>query len=488
MLTGSATTEELRVNSFTSGAQNRPTIAHSGDDIYIAWDGKGADDNRGLFLAAINGTTTETHVGDSPSLTQRHATLATGADGRLVVGWQERREEGGGWGARAQVYGDDLAEMGSEMHANQTTRGLQAGTAAAILDDHSVVLSWYGRGPGDNRGIFTRMYDANGVAVTDEQLANITTRARQSRPAIASLGSGYVLNWDGYGEADNRGVYSRFVMGGPANNPPMLVEDIPDQTAVTETTFSFDISAFFADPDPGDVLSYSVLETLPSWLTFDGVTGTFLGTPQVTDLGSVSLTVQAADLAGATVSDTFLLSVIDETSEYNLIGAVFGDTNGNGMVDGGEGGIGGVEVALEDNGGTVATTMTDPDGSYAFTVVGGNYTVVVTQPDDSTQTADPDAVFDNQTSVALAADTSGIDFGYNRTPIVTAIPDGNATVDTAFSYSIASFYSDPDGGALSFTSVDPLPTWLSLSTSGTFSGTPSASDLGTVAVMGHRYR
>ncbi|MEM8677988.1 MAG: putative Ig domain-containing protein [Planctomycetota bacterium] len=480
---GTPTSGEQRVNEFSSGAQNRPAIADAGETIYIAWDGKGAASNRGIYLATINDDTREMQIGTNTSGTQRAASLATGADGRVVVGWQERPENQGGWGTRAQIYDANLEAMGVEMHANQTTRGLQAGTSAAVLDDGSVVLGWYGRGEGDNLGIFTRSFDDSGSPLTGEQLTNITTRARQSRPAVAASGNGYVMAWDGYGDADSRGVYARFVLGDPSNNPPMLVEPIPDQTALASESFTFDITAFFADPDVGDVLTYGVLETLPSWLDFNETTGTFSGTPQASDIGGTNLTVQAIDTSGASVDDTFQLSVVDDSSEFMLGGTLFADTNGNGVADSGESGLAGVTVSLESDGMTIATTMTSSDGSYGFTSVGGNYTIVVDPPASSMQTADPDGSFDDQTTVALSADTTGLDFGYNRTPLATTIPDGMAQSDVAFSYVISSFFSDPDGGELSFASLNSLPAWLSLSSSGTFTGTPSLGDVGTTAVM-----
>jgi len=78
--------------------------------------------------------------------------------------------------------------------------------------------------------------------------------------------------------------------------------------------------------------------------------------------------------------------------------------------------LGGVTVTLEDGSGNViATTTTNPDGSYEFDgLASGNYVVVVTPP-AGTQTEDPDASADSQTAITLSTGGSSVgnDFGYN---------------------------------------------------------------------------
>ena len=101
---------------------------------------------------------------------------------------------------------------------------------------------------------------------------------------------------------------------------------------------------------------------------------------------------------------------------------VWNDTDGDGVQDAGEDGIAGVTVILSDGSCTIGvdcpTTTTDSDGYYAFSgLSAGTYTVIV---DSSTltagaeQTGDPDAAFDNQHTVTVAAGDvyDDADFGY----------------------------------------------------------------------------
>ncbi|MGB0383793.1 MAG: SdrD B-like domain-containing protein [Ardenticatenaceae bacterium] len=69
-------------------------------------------------------------------------------------------------------------------------------------------------------------------------------------------------------------------------------------------------------------------------------------------------------------------------------GKVFNDTNGNGLFDAGELGIGGVTVRLFDAAGNVEETTTSGDGTYLFEgVTGGFYGVIETDPSGYSSTS-----------------------------------------------------------------------------------------------------
>ena len=76
----------------------------------------------------------------------------------------------------------------------------------------------------------------------------------------------------------------------------------------------------------------------------------------------------------------------------------------------------------------------------------------------------------------------------NAPTVANTIPNQAATVATSFSYVFpANTFDDVDGDTLSYMATEPddtaLPTWLTFATTtGTFSGTPAAADVGTVSV------
>jgi Tol biopolymer transport system component/Ca2+-binding RTX toxin-like protein len=100
------------------------------------------------------------------------------------------------------------------------------------------------------------------------------------------------------------------------NDAPISVNAIANQTATEDNAFSFTFDAnTFSDVDAGDSLSYNATlangAPLPSWLSFNGATRAFSGTPTNGDVGIVSLKVTATDIAGATTEDIFNLEVLN---------------------------------------------------------------------------------------------------------------------------------------------------------------------------------
>ena len=103
----------------------------------------------------------------------------------------------------------------------------------------------------------------------------------------------------------------------PPNQPPVVANPIPDQTASAGVAFSYAFPAnTFSDPNAGTTLTYTATldggGSLPGWLTFTGSTRTFSGTPALANLGSINIRVTASDGApGGTVSDVFALNVTE---------------------------------------------------------------------------------------------------------------------------------------------------------------------------------
>ena len=99
----------------------------------------------------------------------------------------------------------------------------------------------------------------------------------------------------------------RITIKGTINNTPTVATEIPNQTAMSGTAFSYQVpAATFADAD-GDTLTYTATladgTALPSWLSFSAATRTFSGTPTAAE--TVSVKVTASDGNGGSDSDTF---------------------------------------------------------------------------------------------------------------------------------------------------------------------------------------
>ncbi|MDZ4074617.1 MAG: putative Ig domain-containing protein [Hylemonella sp.] len=153
----------------------------------------------------------------------------------------------------------------------------------------------YSRYANDGHGnTTTQFFDAdnnllNYVVVNDDGQGNVHTSTFDAAGGLIS---------DSWGHANS------------APEATLITADAAQQG--THYTFHIPAGAF-ADPDAGDILSYSAKladgSPLPSWLVFDVQTQTFIGTPQNADVGVVPVAVTATDLAGESVTATFEINV-----------------------------------------------------------------------------------------------------------------------------------------------------------------------------------
>ena len=147
--------------------------------------------------------------------------------------------------------------------------------------------------------------------------ANVTLDATRSNNEDAGGVTGWsiadifdVKSASNVWETNFRGAAFRVTIKGTSgsNTAPTVATEIPNQTAMSGTAFSYEVpAATFADADAGDTLTYTATldddSALPSWLSFAPATRTFSGTPTAAE--TVSVKVTASDGNGGSVSDTF---------------------------------------------------------------------------------------------------------------------------------------------------------------------------------------
>ena len=99
---------------------------------------------------------------------------------------------------------------------------------------------------------------------------------------------------------------------------PTLSSPVPDQVATQGKKFTFSIPVgTFLDTDDIDRTRLKLNVTLeddtalPDWLKFDGKNNTLKGTPKNGDVDQLRLKLLATDTGGETVSDPFLLTVLN---------------------------------------------------------------------------------------------------------------------------------------------------------------------------------
>ena len=291
----------------------------------------------------------------------------------------------------------------------------------------------------------------------------------------------------------------RYAMDGempaPQANLAPVSSQIGEHTVQEDdASFQLNVSDAFVDPE-GQQLSFAATmadgSALPSWLNFDGTTGTFSGTPSNDNVGSLSLQVKATDPGGLSVAQTFNL-VVQNTNDAPTATA--------GAVD---------AMATQDQAFSMtlaADTFADVDATdsltYTATLADGGALPSWLQFDASTLTLSgtpANADVGNLAVNIIATDGSnasamkGVNLSVanvNDAPTVAhGIGNQTAREDAPFSFVVpANTFADVDVGdsmALSATLANgaALPSWLNFDVAtGTFSGTPTNADVGTLGV------
>ena len=269
------------------------------------------------------------------------------------------------------------------------------------------------------------------------------------------------------------------VLPSDVNQPPVVVETLPDQTMTAESTLHVDVSPGFRDPD-GDALTYQASSSAPGVAAVAAVSGSTVSLAAVA-AGTSAVTVTATDPDGLSATQSFTVTV--EPPENRPPVAV--------------GTLPPVRVAAGDAALTVevASAFSDPDGdalTYSATssspavataaVFGSRVTVTPVAEGASTVTVtatDPDGLS------AAQSFTVTVQPPENRPPVAvgTLPPVRVAAGDAALTVEVASAFSDPDGDALTYGATSSSPAVASAAVSGSgVTVTPLAEGASTVTV------
>jgi hypothetical protein len=323
---------------------------------------------------------------------------------------------------------------------------------------------------------------------------NAATRTFSGNPTNGEVGaySIRVTATDGTGATTSDTFW---VTVANANDAPTVANIIPPQVTLEDGPFSFQFAAnTFADAD-GDILSYSASladgSALPAWLSFDGATRTFSGTPVNGNVGAIAVRVTASDGNGGSVSDTFPIQV-DNTNDVPTVANPLVDQNAT------EDAPFIFQFPLNtfddvDLGDVLTYSATLADGSalpawLSFNAVARRFTGTPGNADVGTLSIRVTASDGNG---GAGSDTFTLTVGnINNAPTVAnPVADQTIAEDATLVYQLpANTFNDVDAGdTLSYAATrsdgSALPDWLSFNAATrTFSGTPANGDVGVVTV------
>ncbi|MBI3448640.1 MAG: thrombospondin type 3 repeat-containing protein [Acidobacteria bacterium] len=209
---------EFQINTYTTGNQQRPSIAADGSgDFVVVWDSSSQDgDTYGVFGQRFSSAGTpqgaEFQVNTYTTSTQYYPSVASDAAGDFVVVWANFGQDGDGLGIFGQRFSSAGSPLGSEFQVNTYTTDQQQRPSVAMDGSGSFVVAWDSRyQDGPYTGVFAQRFDSAGAPQGAEFRVSAYTTTGQYSASIAVSGSGdFVVAWESYGQdGSSSGVSAR---------------------------------------------------------------------------------------------------------------------------------------------------------------------------------------------------------------------------------------------------------------------------------------
>jgi hypothetical protein len=249
------------------------------------------------------------------------------------------------------------------------------------------------------------------------------------------------------------------------SNTAPTISGTPGTSAVTGNVYSFTPVAADADGNP---LTFSIVN-MPSWATFNTVTGQLQGTPTSANAGAyANITISVSDGKAMTSLAAFTISVttgntpptISGTPSTSVVAGTLysftptaSDADGNPLT---------FSIVNKPSWASFSTTTGRLRGTPSATNAGAYINITIRASDGVATTS-------------LAAFTITVTVA-NKAPTISGTPSTSVVVGTPYSFTPTA--ADANGDALTFSIVN-LPSWATFNAStGQLQGTPTAGDVG----------
>jgi hypothetical protein len=208
---------EFRVNSYTTGAQHAASVGSKYSSIFVvAWQSDGQDGDAGGIIArryASSGSPlgAEFQVNSYTTAVQAAPAVAMDYAGRFVVVWASLGQDGSGYGIFGQRYASDGTPLGGEFRVNTYTTGSQVHPSVDMTPEGHIVVAWEGQSAGeDGLGIFAQRYVNDGAPYGAELRVNTFTTGDQHYPSVTADSNAFTVAWQSEGQdGSGSGIYER---------------------------------------------------------------------------------------------------------------------------------------------------------------------------------------------------------------------------------------------------------------------------------------
>lgn len=225
--------DEALIPDTTAGDQAAPEVAsnESGDFVAV-WHSAGEDgDGLGIYAQRFSEDGAEVGtpfpVNTTVTGNQGHPAIAGDDSGDFAIAWQS--PDANLTGIVFRYYEETGIPDTAEIPVNTTTAGMQSEPSIALTEDGKILVVWQGP-DSSGTGIYGRLFDNNGTALTSEIAINTTTAGNQERPQVRSFdeNNSFFVVWEGP-DASGTGIFLQRI----SNTGTLLGSETPVNTVTT---------------------------------------------------------------------------------------------------------------------------------------------------------------------------------------------------------------------------------------------------------------
>ncbi|MEM8933282.1 MAG: SdrD B-like domain-containing protein, partial [Acidobacteriota bacterium] len=216
---------QFLVNTYTTSQQTEPSMAIDADgDFVVVWRSLGSD-NGDTSTASVQGqrfTADGSALGGQflvntyTSSAQEDPSVSMAPDGRFVVAWASFGSDNGdtsNHSVQAQRFDADGDPVGGELLVNTYTTSTQRGPSVAVDAAGDFVVTWrsYGSDNGDTsrNSVQGQRFTADGSPVGGQFLVNTFGLNNQQEPSVAASAAGdFVVAWHSIGSPGDTSDYA----------------------------------------------------------------------------------------------------------------------------------------------------------------------------------------------------------------------------------------------------------------------------------------
>jgi len=217
---------ERQANTYTLNFQMGPEIAKFPDGSFvIVWVSTGQDsDGNGIYMTMFDAmgrnTTPEIRVNTYTASDQDQPSVTGFSDGSFVVVWTSDGQDTNGLGIFMKVFDATGTALSGDLQVNNYTANNQHYPDVCTLFNKTVAVVWASWQDADRFGVFLRLIDAStGTNLTGDIPVNTYTTNDQGFPAVSTFPDGsFVITWASMGQdGDGYGVYAKLFNATGAN-------------------------------------------------------------------------------------------------------------------------------------------------------------------------------------------------------------------------------------------------------------------------------